>query len=416
MSRAPFWTVLGIEPVADRTAIRRAYAQQLKEIDPDADPQAFISLREALERATAWAEHKSRPKDAYVLDAAPHGVAFNPVHEKADGHAFSAAATSPPEPVHSCPWGKADGSAPDLPGRVDPAALDVIETLLFDQGDAAPDPDVLAAAVRRLLNDPAMKILDQADWVEHWLAEVVASSIPRSDAVVGSVAEHFGWDRDKGRWDQDVNIQYVVARHEGLSLLDRLANPKHDWHEAYLELTSTAPDLGRTAFLRKRAVKTLLEFVRARAPEAEGGFNPVRVDLWDEKIYSVAGWPGTQQESGSNWWWLWPAILGLLAIARCAGSQESRSNRTVPIPVEQRVPAHQPSDNYAPQPQPAQSPPPKFEAARTAPRKLDAREMERLNDLEEALRHEGARSGMSRTERDRWLQAIRAERARQGGR
>lgn len=45
------WSVLGIEPTQDITAIKRAYARQLKSTRPDQDPEAYQRLREAFESA-----------------------------------------------------------------------------------------------------------------------------------------------------------------------------------------------------------------------------------------------------------------------------------------------------------------------------------------------------------------------------
>jgi len=53
------WEELGIAPTSDARAIRRAYAQRLREAHPDRDPQAFQRLRGAFERAIAWAERSS---------------------------------------------------------------------------------------------------------------------------------------------------------------------------------------------------------------------------------------------------------------------------------------------------------------------------------------------------------------------
>ena len=53
------WQELGIAPTSDARAIRRAYAQRLREAHPDRDPQAFQRLRIAFERALAWAERSA---------------------------------------------------------------------------------------------------------------------------------------------------------------------------------------------------------------------------------------------------------------------------------------------------------------------------------------------------------------------
>lgn len=67
--RTPAWDTLGIEPTEDRRAIRVAYARRLKEIDVDADPQAFIALREALESAQWEAERAELDRQFAVQNA-----------------------------------------------------------------------------------------------------------------------------------------------------------------------------------------------------------------------------------------------------------------------------------------------------------------------------------------------------------
>lgn len=47
------WQILGIEPTSDESAIKKAYAKQLKHNKPDKNPEGFKQLREAYEHALA---------------------------------------------------------------------------------------------------------------------------------------------------------------------------------------------------------------------------------------------------------------------------------------------------------------------------------------------------------------------------
>lgn len=47
------WQILGIEPTADESAIKKAYAKQLKHNKPDKNPEGFKALRQAYEHALA---------------------------------------------------------------------------------------------------------------------------------------------------------------------------------------------------------------------------------------------------------------------------------------------------------------------------------------------------------------------------
>ena len=57
------WTVLGIEPTADKKAITLAYRAKLKETNPEDKPEEFKALREAYEQACEWAAKQSEDDD-----------------------------------------------------------------------------------------------------------------------------------------------------------------------------------------------------------------------------------------------------------------------------------------------------------------------------------------------------------------
>lgn len=55
------WSVLGLEPTRDVSAIRRAYARKTRECHPEEDPEGFLRLREAYQVALAYAEGGACP-------------------------------------------------------------------------------------------------------------------------------------------------------------------------------------------------------------------------------------------------------------------------------------------------------------------------------------------------------------------
>ena len=50
------WTILGLEPTKDVSAIKRAYAQRALDCHPEEDPEGFLELRKAYQAAMSYAE------------------------------------------------------------------------------------------------------------------------------------------------------------------------------------------------------------------------------------------------------------------------------------------------------------------------------------------------------------------------
>ena len=50
------WTVLGIDPTEDVSAIKRAYAEKARSCHPEEDAEGFLKLRQAYQAALAYAE------------------------------------------------------------------------------------------------------------------------------------------------------------------------------------------------------------------------------------------------------------------------------------------------------------------------------------------------------------------------
>ena len=53
------WTILGLEPTRDVSAIKRAYAEKAKTCHPETYPQGFVQLRNAYQVALDYAEGES---------------------------------------------------------------------------------------------------------------------------------------------------------------------------------------------------------------------------------------------------------------------------------------------------------------------------------------------------------------------
>lgn len=64
------WQVLGVEPGSDRKAIKRAYSQRVKAVNPEDHPEAFMQLRQAYERVMKTLETPARPMVFAVEEAA----------------------------------------------------------------------------------------------------------------------------------------------------------------------------------------------------------------------------------------------------------------------------------------------------------------------------------------------------------
>ncbi len=257
------WRTLGIARTSDAKAIRKAYAAKLKAIDVDADPAAFIALREARERALGEAA-------AQQTDAAA------PADDRPDG---GAAASDDPAEADDDEPAPIALSAEDVERN---ARFNTLDALLF--GPEEPEPDALAAAVRTIIDHPDMAGIDHADSVEGWLAGALYDSLPRGDPVLSMVIDRFGWEERAGHWDHPWIFEELVRRRYAFRLLDELAAPDHPLHKAWLDLTSDKPRLGFKTMARANQIERLLATIRQTAPAAETFLSPDRVALWDAKL------------------------------------------------------------------------------------------------------------------------------------
>ena len=295
------WTTLGLERTGDVVEIRRAYARKLKATDVDADPDAFIALREALNRAL--------------------GEAFAAEQRRIDHADADAAVQTPAEGVWQQPE-PVDTIEENAVAAPDEASLPFIrlDQLLF--GQASAEPAELVAAVQAILDHPNMDHVDRRPAVEHWLAQALYDAIPRSDVLTPMIAGHFGWAAELDEIHQRPLIAFMAQRASDLGCIERLRNPGHRWHAAYAKLAEPAPaQLSLKDQLDLMTpVAQLLNSLRIHDPGVEYMLDERHVALWDREIVVNPQALGAQA-TGISWYgWLviaWAAIwavslLGLL--------------------------------------------------------------------------------------------------------
>ena len=174
------WDVLGIAPTDDRKAVRSAYAERLKAIDPDQDIAGYSRLRDARDEAL-WLIREGQATGAH---AAPSESDLNDWFAGGGdapgaGEAQPDAAAEPVPPPDNKP-------ADDKPGRF-------IE-LLFPGHEFTPEPltreeyEAGADLMRGIMADAQAATVDRQGGIEDWLAHYLASSWPRSGPLDGATS------------------------------------------------------------------------------------------------------------------------------------------------------------------------------------------------------------------------------------
>lgn len=342
MNAAAALRALGLAPGVDVGAVRAAYADALRAMDPDADPDGFARLRRARDVALAAARGQASggaeddpfaaiaqpPAQAASIPAWPHAAPRidHPVPPGGVATRLPAGALDPRSPITGQP---ASGPAP-VPLVVDRPVFG------FPRLDAAPPGDVLAdrgrgAALHALLLDsgpldvpldPGQEAraqahlqalirmigampLGQTEEAESWVADVLARAWPRSAPLVAPAVSAFGWASEHGQLHERPAVAFLNARLAGMCFVAEVEQRDHRWHKAWTELSR--PGFKRGWGVSRSDVKTLLEGLRKDFPEVEQYLDPQRVGAWEAKLYPGTGLParGWQTAIGEKrLWWL----------------------------------------------------------------------------------------------------------------
>lgn len=253
------WSILGVKASADRSEIRRAYAERLRATHPEDDPEGFKALRAAYEAALQLADRRELATAQRAAEASPEPLVV------IEG------AQEPSQPV------QAPGDDPvEAHWALCQALVDALQS-------QAPDVEVRAAFNRVLASAGRQTVSVYAETAVG-LARVLLQLAPAGDALIEPTVSHFQW-RGRGELGQHAEVVALLEREAMLQLRAHLRDGPHQYHRAYKALTAAPPRWGyRPRVERVRSVRSLLNVARGSDPWLLSDFRPPTVEWWDRCI------------------------------------------------------------------------------------------------------------------------------------
>jgi hypothetical protein len=289
-----FWDRLGIAKTDDPAEIRRAYARALKAIDPEADPDSFIALRQARDWALAHAAHAlavpEPDEEEEDEDEEEEEVGAEWRDDWAGYDEIGVAGFGEREP------GRDAGGEP-LPWP-DSALLERLDALLFSPGDPAA-PDEIADLTRTILADPAIQRLEVATWIEDWMTDRIVRAMPRSDPMIEPAAEHFRWGKDKNELSRPPVVDYILQRVEDRLFESDLETNSRRYHRLLERLRRPLPSRPNplAAWWLGPRVEYLIAYLQTYRPTVLRGLDQDTLGYWYEQI-------DAQSQRWTPWRWL----------------------------------------------------------------------------------------------------------------
>lgn len=227
------FSTLGISPTTDQKAIRRAYAALLKRTDQAGDPEGFAALREAYERARAWAEwQREQDDDAPEPGPSPmetETAAAPPSLDPASAQDESRPTGTPLAGEAAPAWTVSEPAPGPTPEQQAEGVIHWTRTLM----QAAADQHT--TLLGKAMLDERLSRLDAVEQLSASLAQSIRDQPDRQLALFEAATRHFGWNEVGQPFPDDWNLSLWFQRiQDQMEFLARLPPEQYPAMQAAL--------------------------------------------------------------------------------------------------------------------------------------------------------------------------------------
>lgn len=286
------WEVLDVSPTTDEATIRKAYAERLKQTNPEDDAEGFKRLRAAYEGALRHAKWRAHDFAEGGIDVDEGDLCVGDDVDAAAGHRSRLTQETADR--------AAAEHAPEGPSHEYRLALEQhmrARAALFDALQASATADELAMALDAVLHSEAMQQVELYSRTQQWLVALLHQTRPASSPLITRVIRFFGWTAHAGRvneWSGPASLfqlQAAVAADEKTNqYLQRIRDRRHEFHRAYRQTGKGSSETKR-GWLQELwslryvgVVGRFLRYTGAKFPDAMRELDPVSVQQWSSRV------------------------------------------------------------------------------------------------------------------------------------